>query len=198
MKRKFSILLIGLLLTALLFGCGKKPVENEPAVENEKPAAPAQTPAVEPEADAPADTALFPEFVAYDLQGREVSSAEFSEYDLTVVNIWATWCGPCVGELPYLAKLESAFPDANVRVLGILMEDGADAADAAALLLEDAGAAYTVFQPEGELLLYLYQNIMYFPTTFLVDRNGQIVGEPLIGARDMNGWTDTVQNALVG
>lgn len=181
MKKRWSVLLIFILVCGLLSGCGRK----KPSLEllgDESPAA---------------DTAAFPAFEGEDLNsGKSLSSADFADYELTLVNVWATWCGPCVAELPHLQEINSSYQDQGVRVLGLLLEQESGAAEAARELLADAGADYAVLQPEGELLEYLYDNILYFPTTFLVDSQGKILGEPVIGAHDLAGWKTIVENAL--
>lgn len=122
------------------------------------------------------------QFETTDLYGNSVSSGDiFSKNKVTMVNIWASWCGPCVRELPELEALNQEFLEKGGEVIGILY-DGSDeaAAEDARASAENAGVTYTVVLPwDGLEDVY---PVRAFPTTFFVDSEGKIIGDPVVGA----------------
>ena len=130
----------------------------------------------------------FKNFSGTDFDGNSVDESLFSGNAVTVVNFWFTGCKPCVAELSKLNELNDTLREMGGEVIGINTEtfDGNEAAikDAAAIL-ESQGAAYRNFSIDSDSDAGKYAaNIMAFPTTILVDRNGNIVGEPLLGGID--------------
>lgn len=122
-------------------------------------------------------------FSLQDLDGNPVSEAIFAEAELTMVNIWTTWCGPCVEEMPTLAALAQQLPE-NVQIYGICKDAiSEDARVLARQILADAGADFPVLVPDQAMLEgYLNQVSQAVPTTLFFDRNGQQVGEAVVGA----------------
>lgn len=130
----------------------------------------------------------FKNFSGTDFDGNSVDESLFSGNAVTVVNFWFTGCKPCVAELSKLNELNDTLREMGGEVIGINTEtfDGNEAAikDAAAIL-ESQGAAYRNFSIDSDSDAGKYAaDIMAFPTTILVDRNGNIVGEPLLGGID--------------
>lgn len=113
-------------------------------------------------------------FTAKDLAGKEYTQDMFAAYDLTMVNVWATWCGPCVGELPDLAKLAQQLPK-NVNMISICA-DGGEESDLAKESLESAKAGFTTLIPSDELNSGVLDHVFAYPTTFFVDSAGRLVG----------------------
>lgn len=129
----------------------------------------------------PADPDLA--FESQDIYGNPVSSDIFSKADVTVVNIWGTFCDPCIGELPHLEEWRQNMPD-NVQIIGIVCNsyeaDDRGAQDAQ-FLVEQAGVKYTNIIT-GSDMYDLMSQFEYVPTTILVDREGNRIGEPITGA----------------
>ena len=130
----------------------------------------------------------FKNFSGTDFDGNSVDESLFSANAVTVVNFWFTGCKPCVAELSKLGELNDTIREMGGEVIGINTEtfDGNEAAikDAAAIL-ESQGAAYRNLSIDSDSDAGKYAaDIMAFPTTILVDRNGNIVGEPLLGGID--------------
>lgn len=130
----------------------------------------------------------FKNFSGTDFDGNSVDESLFSGNAVTVVNFWFTGCKPCVAELSKLGELNDTIREMGGEVIGINTEtfDGNEAAikDAAAIL-ESQGAAYRNLSIDSDSDAGKYAaDIMAFPTTILVDRNGNIVGEPLLGGID--------------
>ena len=130
-------------------------------------------------------------FHTTDLDGTPVDESIFEGYDLVMLNFWAYWCPPCVQEIPELEKLHQAYP--KVLLLGVIVDDS-DMQETFAIL-ENAGATYRVLYPEGDLAA-LAENCQYIPTTFFLKPNGMLIGEPVIGSNDYDGWSSTVEGLL--
>ena len=139
------------------------------------------------ETDANGDVQKFPSFEGKDLDGNEVKSDElFSANAVTVVNFWFTTCSPCVGELGELDALNKELADKGGALIGVnaFTLDGDETAIAEAKdVLAKKGATYqnVYFGSGGEAGKFV-ENIFAFPTTYVVDRNGNIVGDPIVGA----------------
>jgi thiol-disulfide isomerase/thioredoxin len=129
----------------------------------------------------------FPTFEGKDLDGNTVKSDElFSANAVTVVNFWFTTCNPCVGELSELDALNKELAEKGGALIGVntFTLDGDEAAISEAKdVLAKKGATYqnVYFNSDGEAGKFT-TNIFAYPTTYVVDRNGNIVGEPIIGA----------------
>lgn len=129
----------------------------------------------------------FPAFEGKDLDGNTVKSEElFSGNAVTVVNFWFTTCNPCVGELAELDALNKELAEKGGSLIGVntftLDGDKAAIADAKDVLMKK-GATYqnVYFDSDGEAGKFT-TNIFAYPTTYVVDRSGNIVGEPIVGA----------------
>ena len=129
----------------------------------------------------------FPTFEGTDLDGNTVKSDElFSANAVTVVNFWFTTCNPCVGELAELDALNKELAEKGGALIGVntFTLDGDEAAISEAKdVLAKKGATYqnVYFNSDGEAGKFT-ENIFAYPTTYVVDRNGNIVGEPIVGA----------------
>ena len=129
----------------------------------------------------------FPSFVGKDLDGNDVKSDDiFSANAVTVVNFWFTTCGPCVGELSELDALNKELANKGGALIGVntFTLDGDEKAIAEAKeVLAKKGATYQniYFGSDGDAGKFV-ENVFAYPTTYVVDRNGNIVGEPIVGA----------------
>ena len=133
-------------------------------------------------------------FSTMDLDSHEVKSdALFQGAKVTVVNLWATWCGPCVRELPELQKLREDYADKGVQVVGILLETSASAVSDAKSILENAGADYPVLLPSSEMGSLI--DVQYIPTTYFVDAQGRVLGDAIVGA-DVQGCRNRLDKLL--
>ena len=130
----------------------------------------------------------FKNFSGKDFDGNSVDESLFSDNAVTVLNFWFTGCKPCVAELPKLNELNDAIKSMGGEVVGINTEtfDGNEAAiQEASAILESQGAKYRNLSIDSASDAGKYaSDIMAFPTTILVDRNGNIVGDPLLGGID--------------
>ena len=153
------------------------------------------------ETDANGDVQKFPSFEGKDLDGNEVKSDElFSANAVTVVNFWFTTCSPCVGELGDLDALNKELAEKGGALIGVntFTLDGDEAAISEAKdVLAKKGAAYqnVYFDSDGEAGKFT-ANIFAYPTTYVIDRNGNIVGEPIVGAITEQKQAETLQKLI--
>ena len=209
MKKTIAILLLLLLLA----GCQKvnteaapaapaptpaPTAEPEPAPTEEPPAEAAETEAPQAEA-APAQYAFT--FSAKTLEGQKVTQEFFSQYDLTMVNVWASWCGPCKSELPELAELYGKLPE-NVGFLSITVDDPQDVKEAKALL-EENGCTFPCLDSQTSTGLFknFLGKVNAIPTTVFFDRSGNevggwILGVPQGGDSVSDAYLQQIQNRL--
>lgn len=143
----------------------------------------------------------FPAFEGKDLDGNPVKSDElFSANAVTVVNFWFTTCNPCVGELADLDALNRELAEKGGALIGVntFTLDGDEAAISEAKdVLTKKGATYqnVYFDSDGEAGKFT-ANIFAYPTTYVVDRNGNIVGEPIVGAITEKNQAETLQKLI--
>ena len=143
----------------------------------------------------------FPAFEGKDLDGNTVKSDElFSANAVTVVNFWFTTCNPCVGELSKLDALNKELAEKGGSLIGVntFTLDGDETAISEAKdVLAKKGATYqnVYFDSDGEAGKFT-TNIFAYPTTYVVDRNGNIVGEPIVGAITEKKQAETLQKLI--
>ena len=143
----------------------------------------------------------FPAFEGKDLDGNTVKSDElFSANAVTVVNFWFTTCNPCVGELSELDALNKELAEKGGSLIGVntFTLDGDETAISEAKdVLAKKGATYqnVYFDSDGEAGKFT-TNIFAYPTTYVVDRSGNIVGEPIVGAITEKKQAETLQKLI--
>ena len=143
----------------------------------------------------------FPAFEGKDLEGNEVTSEElFSGNAVTVVNFWFTTCNPCVGELAELDGLNQELAQKGGALIGVnaFTLDGDEGAISEAKdILTKKGVTYqNVYFPSDSEAGKFTANIFAYPTTYVVDRNGNIVGEPIVGAITEKKQAETLQKLI--
>ena len=130
----------------------------------------------------------FPAFTGKDLDGNDVDNSLFSKNAVTVVNFWFSGCKPCVAELGELNALNETLKKQGGAVVGInvdTLDGNADAISTAKNLLESKGASYqNIYFPSDSAAGDFAGDIMAFPTTYVIDRSGAIVGEAMLGGID--------------
>ena len=127
----------------------------------------------------------FAEFTTNDIDGNEVTESIFANKDLTVVNIWGTFCGPCINEMPELGAWEKELPD-NVQIVGLIVDisstDNETQIAAAKQITEKADAGFVNLIGGNGDFDELIGSVVGVPTTISVDKSGNIVGEIIVGA----------------
>ena len=142
-------------------------------------------------------------FETTDIDGNAYTEKVFSDYDLTLVNAFTTWCSPCVNEMPELEKLYEEMKEQGVGVVGMVLDtvgdDGSvndEAVKKAQVLKEKTGVTYPLLIPDSGFLNGRIQGLQSFPESFFVDKEGNIVGDPIMGSNDFDGWKEAVENQL--
>ena len=134
-------------------------------------------------------------FRTTDMAGNPVDSKDlFAANAVTMVNIWTSWCPPCIGELPELEKINARLNEINCGVVGLLYDgDDSSALKTAEKLIADNGVTYPVIlPPDGVDGIFPLEA---FPTTYFVDSTGKILSEPIVGAY-VNQYEETVKSVL--
>lgn len=199
MKKSIWMLALLMAMTLLLSACTVAPAA--PADTAEAPAATEATvteaPTVtdEPAADATAasETSDAFSFSIDTLTGGTLDQSVFTDHKLVMVNYWATWCGPCVGEIPDLVKISKDYADKGFAIVGVLTGD--DDIEGAKQFIADQGMDYPVVLPEA----FFGDNatgISAIPTTMFFDSNGEQVGETIVGAMGYSDWSGLIDLLL--
>lgn len=186
MKSKWKAILAVAMAVCLLAGCAPEKLE-EASAPRESSAAPTIF------ADAAADFERL-QFETEDLEGNACKSEDlFALHDLTLVNIWATWCGPCIEEMP---ALEAIYEEGEIGVVGIAVEsEKQETAELAAEIVAELGVTYPSLRPTQEMIRDFLADAAYLPTTIFVDSEGKVVGGGLyIGGRTELEWRDTIES----
>lgn len=141
-------------------------------------------------------------FTTEDINGKEYTEKLFEEAELTMVNVFATWCSPCINEIPYLAKLDKNMKEKGVQVVGFVMdavngtEKNDEGIEKAKIIAKQTKAEYPFLIPDSGYLNGRIANIQAVPETFFVDKNGNIVGETYSGSRSLEEWEEIVEKEL--
>lgn len=157
----------------------------------------------EKESDVTDDIGNLGEFSMQDLKGNIYTQDMFADYDLTMVNVFTTWCSPCINEIPDLEKIKNEMSSQGVNVVGIVL-DAVDTngnviqetIEAAELLAEKTGAAYPFLIPDTGYLNGRLSGINAVPETFFVDKDGNIVGDTYSGSRTFEEWKSVIETEL--
>ena len=137
-----------------------------------------------------------------DIDGKEFSSKDFANYDLTMVNVFATWCSPCVQEIPDLAEIQKEMKDKGVNIVGVVTDtvdqtgENREALEKAKLIRERSKAEYPFLIPDQSDFNGRLSGIQAFPETFFVDKKGQIVGDTYSGSRNKKAWLEIIEKEL--
>ena len=140
--------------------------------------------------------------VTKDIHGKEFSSKDFANYDLTMVNVFATWCTACIQEIPDLVEVQKEMQAKGVNIIGIVTDtvddtgENQEAIEKAKLIQEKTKANYSFLMPEKTNFNGRLNGIQALPETFFVDKNGQIVGETYSGSHNKKDWTAIIEKEL--
>lgn len=132
-------------------------------------------------------------FTTTDINGNTVTSEElFGSHEITMLNVWASWCGPCIGELQELEAINNRLAGKDCAVVGLLYDgDDSDAVETARQIMREKGVTYTVILPPDNFDEIIEINA--FPTTFFVGKDTALTGSPVIGAQ-----VDVYESAVDG
>ena len=149
------------------------------------------------------DSTTVGKFETKGIDGKDYTEKVFSDYDLTLVNIFTTWCSPCVNEIPELEKLYEEMKEKGVGVVGVVLDtvgDDGKQDDAtvkkAGVLRKKTKASYPFLIPDSTMMNGRLNGISAFPETFFVDKEGNIVGETYSGSHTLDEWKEIVEKEL--
>ena len=136
-----------------------------------------------------------PSFTTTTITGETVTNEIFASKKITVVNIWGTFCPPCIGEMPELGELARSLPD-DAQLIGLVCDASENSVQVqrALKITQEADANFVNLVPDQSLLEFM-ENIEAVPMTIFVNSKGEVVGEAIIGA-DVEGYKDELERLL--
>jgi len=177
--KKIALILTSVLAAAfLLTACSVAPAQTEATTAPEATAA-------------PTNDAL--EFSLTTLTGDTLDQTVFTDNKLIMVNYWATWCGPCVGEIPDLIKISKEYANKDFAIIGVLTGD--DDIEGAKQFIADQGMNYPVVTPEAFFQDHA-DGISAIPTTMFFDSTGKQIGDTVVGSKSYDDWKGLIDLLL--
>ena len=206
---KYKVLLL-LLLAALLTGCANTSQKNSSkentseVIESSEDASP--TPAANPSSEESSKTAETEDpnvyvltFQATTVDGIEMTSDVFSDSKLTMINVWATYCNPCLSEMPDLGEIANEYDPSTFQMIGIISDvaenDTIATIDTAKALIEETKADYPHLLLNQSLYRNLVGGISGVPTTFFFNQESELLGY-LVGAQSKDVWIRIIEDLL--
>ena len=166
----------------LMSGCGGDSAETNKITPNIAQASPVAS--------------VVPNFTAKTIAGETVTNKIFAAKKITVVNIWGTFCPPCIAEMPELGEMARTLP-ADAQVIGLICdasEDSDHQIQKALKITKEANADFVNIVPDVQLLKFM-ENVEAVPTTIFVNSKGEVVGEAIIGA-NVKAYKDELEKLL--
>lgn len=197
---KKIVLLTGIFLTSVVMvsACGKK--SESPAIPQETPEIAAQSGETLSQVS---EEPSFSNFKSVTLGGEEVNQDLFADYNLTMVNVWATFCGPCLREMPDLGEIHEEYKEKGFQIVGIVSDvlnrDGSlseSQLKTAREIVEQTGAGYVHMIPSYDLQMAKLKDVTVVPTTFFLDKDGNLVGEEQLGSKSKEDWMKLIDEYL--
>lgn len=192
--------LICLLLTAVLFtGCTANHSDNVPPAASKETLSAESNPSNPQPSEEVSEEPYYLTFEASTIEGEEFTSACFENSKLTMINVWATYCGPCLNEMPDLGEIASEYEAEDFQLIGIISDvmegDDTEKITNAAELIEETKAAYPHLLLNQSLYNNLVGAVTSVPTTFFIAQNGEVLGY-IIGANSKDAWIDLIDQIL--
>lgn len=185
MHRKFTSIIISTLVCISLVGCGK--TSNTPSVENK----------TEQTKEDIANSKNI-EFKTKTINGKDIDNSVFKNNKLTMINIWATYCGPCINEMEDLEKLYLEIKKENVNLIGIVIDTSNNKENQALAkkISDKKGVTFANIIPDEKLINNLLTSVQAVPTTIFVDNKGAIVGKPILGSNSKENYKKAIEERL--
>lgn len=142
-------------------------------------------------------------FNSKDLNGNTITNDVFKNSKITMINVWGTFCSPCIREMPDLAKLNKTYKKEDFQVIGIVIDvldqNGiliSKKINEAKTIVNSTGADYIHVIPNLNLMITALNNVQAIPATFFVDSNGKIIDQMILGAKSFKQWNSIVDSYL--
>lgn len=185
-----KLCLMLMMMGVLLSGCGQKAEVNE------------QSEAIEMTSEASGATeenSNTLEFEANTIEGESLSSDIFSQSKLTMINIWGTYCNPCLSEMPDLGEIALEYDSAEFQIIGVICDVADNASEDvianAKDLIQQTGANYQHILVNESLATNLLADVDAVPTTLFINQKGEVVGS-VIGAQSKEAWIAVIEKYL--
>ncbi|MEA5011469.1 MAG: TlpA disulfide reductase family protein [Angelakisella sp.] len=199
---KKSLVAMSLSLVLLATACSA-PSQSSSSSSSGQPASSQSQSQSNSSSSSASDEPLLGSFTATDLDGNQVDQSIFENYDLTMINIWGTFCSPCIKEMPDLGEIHKEYADKKVQVVGIVIDtldrDGtisASQVEVAKEVVAKTGADYLHILPSEDLINLKLYAVNAVPETIFVDSTGALVGKSYYGARSKIDWTKIINSLL--
>lgn len=186
--KRFLALCLSLMILFVFTSCGNGGNENN---------------STSGETQVSAEKGILSDFTSADIDGNDVDSSVFKGKKLTMVNIWATFCGPCINEMPDLGKISKEYESKGFQVIGIPVDVvdyygniDINQVDLAKDIINETGAHYLHILPSVTLNQAKLNQVTSVPETIFVDENGCQVGESYIGSRSEEQWKEIIDGLL--
>lgn len=138
-------------------------------------------------------------FSAKDINNKEYNTEIFESSKVTMINFWATFCGPCINELKDINKLSEEFKSEDFQVMGIVTdayEGDEDIINSAKKIIKDNNVKYLNIIPNDNLYTNYLNNLQFVPTTIFVNKNGDLIGPVVNGAKSYNEYKEIIENII--
>lgn len=188
-KRVIAILIAAVVFCLALTACsGNKATDGNAPSENSS-----------------GEAGVFGAFTSFDMEGSQVDYTALQGKRLTMVNAWATFCGPCISEMPDLQKISEDYKDKDFQIIGLIVDVSADENGKphneslyaeAEKVIKDTGVKYTNILLSDTLKKSEAGSIYTIPTTYFLDENGNKIGETYIGSRSYEDWCKIIDSLL--
>lgn len=191
MKKKIFVLIVALvLLTSVFTACSKEKTPD--STENGTSAPKAET------------VAFFPAFESETLDGKKVTDEIFKGNKVTMVNVWGTFCSPCINEMPALQKLSENYKNKGVRVIGVLCDTSdyltqetlPEKVQLAKDIVKQTGAEYTHILSSPSLNKAKLDSIFSVPTTYFLNEDGELLSSEFVGSKSYDQWSAILDSIL--
>ncbi len=188
MKKVICLILSVLMFLLVFTGCDKSGVENEPAQNSTQISD---------------NSGILSTFSTTDIDGNTVDQSVFKGKKLTMVNIWATFCGPCINEMPDLGEINKEYADKGFQIIGIPVDvtdyyGNIDAGqiELAKEIIDETNADYLHIMPSASLNQAKLNQVTSVPETIFIDENGNQVGQSYIGSRSKEQWKEIINGLM--
>lgn len=192
-------ILPGILFMALLCGCSGKNAAEAPEPEAVEKAESQANEEEEISKEQGNENENAVTFEGKDMEGNTISQTICENSKLTMINVWATYCNPCLNEMPELGELATEYDAKDFQLIGIISDvlEGQDEESIAyaADLIEETGADYPHMLLNESLYYGLLQDVSAVPTTFFLNKKGEIL-DVVVGAMDKSRWEEKINGLL--
>lgn len=202
-RKGIAALLAAVLCTAVLGACSAAPAGTSGGASSGGAVESAAGSGQLPGEGGTLSSSSLGEFSTQGVDGNTYTQEIFADYDLTMVNVFTTWCSPCVREMPDLEKLHQQVAEKGVNVVGVVLDVLDEKGEAvpenlerAQELVEKTGVTYPVLLPDSTYFNGRLIGIEAVPETFFVDQDGGIVGGTYSGSRSLEDWLEVVEAEL--